>query len=92
MKITFTKRTIKTKNGEFSTIETNAFNTTIRASRSLCDHLKTLKPQMDGTSAVYDIPEGILTLTAQVKNGFTNFYLTIKKEKPTETTEGDLPF
>ena len=47
---------------------------------------------MDGTSAVYDIPENTLALTAQVKNGFTNFYLTIKKEKPAETTEGDLPF
>ena len=92
MKITFTKHTIKTRNGEFSSIETNAFNTTIRASRALCDHLKTLKPQMDGTSAVYDIPEGILTLTAQVKNGFTNFYLTIKKENPEETPKVDLPF
>lgn len=92
MTITFTKRTIKTKNGEFSTIETRAFNTTIRASRALCDHLKTLKPQIDGTSAVYDIPENILTLTAQVKNGFTNFYLTIKKDKPSESSGDDLPF
>ena len=92
MKITFTKRTIKTKNGEFSTIETTAFNTTIRASRALCDYLKKFTAQIDGTSAVYDIPENILALTAQVKNGFTNFYLTIKKEKPSETGEGDLPF
>lgn len=92
MKITFTKRTIKTKNGEFSTIETTAFNTVIRASHALCDYLKKFTAQIDGTSAVYDIPEEMLTLTAQVKNGFTNFYLTIKKEKPADDTNGDLPF
>lgn len=92
MKITFTKRTIKTKNGEFSTIETNAFNTAIRASRALCDYLKKFTAQIDGTSAVYDIPEEMLALTAQIKNGFTNFYLTIKKEKPAEDTDSDLPF
>lgn len=88
MKITFTKRTIKEG---FTVIETEAFNTHIRASRALCDVLKGMKPQIDGTSAVYDLPGDSLMLTAQVKNGFTNLYLTIKK--PTEKTQDDeLPF
>ena len=88
MKITFTKRTIKEG---FIVIETEAFNTRIRASRALCDVLKGMKPQIDGTSAVYDLPADSLMLTAQVKNGFTNLYLTVKK--PTEKAQEDaLPF
>ena len=89
MKIAFTKRTIKEG---FTVIETTICNTRVRASRALCDVLKASKPQMDGTAAVYDLPEDFLMLTAQVKNGFTNLYLTIKK--PTEKTaeEDDLPF
>lgn len=89
MKIVFTKRTIKEG---FTVIETEAFNTRIRASRALCDTLKGMKPQIDGTTAVYDLPADSLMLTAQVKNGFTNLYLTIKKPTTELKTDDDLPF
>lgn len=88
MKIAFTKRTIKEG---FTVIETEAFNTRIRASRSLCEALKGMKPQIDGTTAVYDLPADSLMLTALVKNGYTNLYLTLKPQIPKDDG-GDLPF
>lgn len=88
MKIAFTKRTIK---DGFTVIETEAFNTRIRASRALREALKGMKPQIDGTTAVYDLPADSIMLTAQVRNGFTNLYLTIKKQTAKDEG-GDLPF
>ena len=88
MKIAFTTRTIK---DGFTVIETEAFNTRIRASRALREALKGMKPQIDGTTAVNDQPAASIMLTAQVRNGFTNLYLTIKKQTAKDEG-GDLPF
>ena len=95
----FTKHTIGKGEKAFSVIETKLFNTPIRASKALCDELKKLKPQIDGTVADYDLPENLasrLFITATVKNGYTNLYLTLKKDEPkagtNQDTEDDLPF
>lgn len=91
-KITFTKRTIKGKTGDFQVIETNLYNTPVRASRALCDKLKERKPIMNGTGAEYELPVENLRLSAQVKNGFTNLYITWTEPKAAEHTEDGFPF
>lgn len=95
----FTKRTIGKGDKAFSVIETEVLNTPVRASKALCDELKKIKPQIDGTVADYTLPvdlERRLVITATVKNGYTNLYLTVKKDEPkagaNQDTEEGLPF
>lgn len=93
-KIIFTKRTLGKDDKAFTIIETSLYNTPIRASRALCEKLKAYKPQIVGTGAEYDLPVENLKLTASVKNGYTNIYLTWAEPKKANAaaTEDDLPF
>lgn len=93
-KITFTKRTLGKDDKAFTVIETNLYSTPVRASRALCDKLKTFKPLIVGTGAEYDLPFENLKLTASVKNGYTNIYLTWAEPKRANAaaTDDDLPF
>jgi len=95
MKLTAIKRTLGKGEKKFTVCETVAYNTPIRFSRKLVDLLKTLKPQINGTEAEYDLDENTaqkLILTATVKNGYTTIYLTLKEEKEEKVVDNDLPF
>lgn len=98
MKITITKHTAGKGDKQFTVYDTKVFGSTVRASKTLIEELAKLKPgAINGTTAEYDLPDDIakrLILTATVKNGFTNLYLTLKKEeaKTTEKEDEALPF
>lgn len=99
MKIIITKKKIGKGEKSFETLETTIFNTPVRIAKALSEELKNSKEGVskvvNGASAEFTISEEIasrLYLTATVKNGYTNLYLTLKKGEAPAADEDALPF
>lgn len=95
MKLTIIKKTIGKGDKAFTTLETTIYNTQVRIAKALSEELKNSEKVVDGASAEFTISKEVasrLYLTATVKNGYTNLYLTLKKGEAPTADEEDLPF